>query len=129
MLSFNPVDVEHYRTFSFSSTLQANESRFEKTIALSFQPDLIVLNHVGLADESVETDLLLLSTDIVEPSGMCSVKLKSDYSQLYNIPFQNHRPINGTYSFWLSNLDGSATTHDGLTQISVSMSFIKYHVL
>jgi hypothetical protein len=119
-------DYEHFETLTLYGEIPVDEESFTKDITLSFQPDVIILKYISYYNASTDSfPLLVVSTNVTQPSELMVIPHSQAMLEQLNIPFRNHRSISGSYTFTIKGIDGS-TNHDAVYHLGVGIVFAKY---
>eukprot|EP00732_Lithocolla_globosa_P006086 Lithocolla_globosa_v1_NODE_6795_length_1032_cov_294.655419.p2 type:complete len:137 gc:universal NODE_6795_length_1032_cov_294.655419:586-176(-) len=131
----SPIVIKNSRTETFYEQLSGTNT-FTENIYLDFIPDEIILKNISYYDDdgttavAAKTKLFILKSTLVSDNGgaICTFPLATAYHEQYHIPFRNVRPIGGTYTFTVSDIDGSAPGggNDFDMYLGVTLTFLQY---
>jgi hypothetical protein len=119
-------DIETYKTITLKHTIAANSSSFTKEINCEFIPDEIILKNCSLWSSAAYDKAIAISTDLIFDTDLLTIPKTSSFHESYNVPFRNHRPINGTYTFTIKDFDNVLISKVSTTYIAFTLVFIKW---
>eukprot|EP00732_Lithocolla_globosa_P007934 Lithocolla_globosa_v1_NODE_10670_length_578_cov_2468.967495.p1 type:complete len:139 gc:universal NODE_10670_length_578_cov_2468.967495:85-501(+) len=135
----SPLVIKNFKTLTFSAQindLTDQDATFSKQINLEFIPDEIILKNVSLYNYDINTTaqyyskMFLLKSSLLSDNGgvLASIPHSTAYHEQYHISFKNNSPINGTYSFTLTDIFGAKPGGGANynTFISLTLMFVKY---
>eukprot|EP00732_Lithocolla_globosa_P007583 Lithocolla_globosa_v1_NODE_9851_length_661_cov_1215.622112.p1 type:complete len:135 gc:universal NODE_9851_length_661_cov_1215.622112:557-153(-) len=127
--------IENFRTETFYDQLSGTNS-FEVDINCQFIPDEIILKNISAYDndgttaDAAKDKMFLLKSSLITDNGsiLASFPYATAYHESYHVPFKNVRPIGGTYTFTITDIEGNPPAGGGDydTFLSVTLLFIKY---
>eukprot|EP00732_Lithocolla_globosa_P003954 Lithocolla_globosa_v1_NODE_3407_length_1681_cov_654.876999.p3 type:complete len:136 gc:universal NODE_3407_length_1681_cov_654.876999:782-1189(+) len=131
----SPIVIKNSRTETFYENLSGTNT-FSENIYLDFIPDEIILKNISYYDDdgttavAAKTKLFVLKSTLVSDNSgnIATFPLASAYHEQYHIPFRNVRPIGGTYTFTLTDVDGAAPGGGGNFDlfIGITLTFVQY---
>lgn len=105
----------------------ANVTEVTARVDVSFIPDQIIVSSVVSADASTDSPpISSLRTDLVTDRVLCFFHAGADILHRYDIPFKNHRAINGDYSFTLRGESNLPFAHDATIDVGLMLTFVKF---
>ena len=127
-LNFNEIEI--YKTITVSGNIGNNANTFSAYINVEFIPDEIILKYVAkYDDDQAASDLLdIISSDLIDNQVIFSYPSSMALYEMCNTPFRNQKPIQGLYTFTITQIDGSLPSNFASFNsfYSFTFLFVKY---